>query len=119
MPDADTTIPATPNRGNIALVLLVLLLAVNICVRLAVNAGRPTLVVDAPAGAVGETRLDINKASEDEFACLPGIGPVRARQIVDYRRLHGRFNSVKEIGNIKGFGDKTVERLAGLLEVSP
>lgn len=57
--------------------------------------------------------LDINLASIEDLTTLPGIGPVLAQRIVDYREQNGRFSSVEELRNISGIGEK---RLSAILE---
>lgn len=56
--------------------------------------------------------IDINTATADQLEKgLKGIGPSKAAAIVKYRQEHGRFNSVEELTNVPGIGDKT---LAGI-----
>ncbi|PYI51879.1 ComEA family DNA-binding protein [Paenibacillus flagellatus] len=64
----------------------------------------------APAGAI-----DINRAGADELDGLPGIGPAKAKAIVEHRERHGPFRSVEELKNVKGIGDKTFESLKELV----
>ncbi|MFI9654962.1 helix-hairpin-helix domain-containing protein [Guyparkeria sp. GHLCS8-2] len=52
--------------------------------------------------------LNVNEASEAELVTLNGIGPVYAERIVDYRSEHGRFESVDQLAEVKGIGEKTV-----------
>jgi competence protein ComEA len=52
--------------------------------------------------------LDLNQATPAELATLDGIGPVYAQRIVDYRSEHGPFESVDQLVEIKGIGEKTL-----------
>jgi competence protein ComEA len=61
--------------------------------------------------------IDINRASADEFARLPGIGPELARRIVAYREKHGPFRRVEEMLVIKGVGHKKWRAIRPFLRV--
>lgn len=54
--------------------------------------------------------ININTASAAELMALDGIGEVKAAAIVEYRREHGEFRSVDELLNVKGIGEKTLEK---------
>ncbi len=56
--------------------------------------------------ARSDAPLEINRASADEFERLPGIGPVLARNIVNYRERHGPFTSLEELLDVSGIGEK-------------
>jgi len=49
--------------------------------------------------------ININTASQTELETLSGIGPVRAKAIMDYRQNKGSFRSIEEIKNITGIGE--------------
>ncbi len=55
-----------------------------------------------PAGpgaqAVGGEKVNLNTATADQLVALPGVGPVLARRIIDYRERHGPFRSVTSCG---------------------
>lgn len=55
----------------------------------------------SPSKAPSEI-LDINQASAEDFARLPGIGPKLARRIVDFRQKHGPFRRVEDLMAIRG-----------------
>jgi len=55
--------------------------------------------------------LDINTATRVELESLPGIGPVLAQRIIDYRERHGPFASVEAIDNVPGIGPKRLEAM--------
>jgi competence protein ComEA len=71
--------------------------------------GEQVLVgVPAAAGAsVGATdaRVDLNLADASALDGLPGIGPVLAQKIVDWRTEHGRFASIDQLREVGGIGE--------------
>lgn len=63
-------------------------------------------------------RINPNTASIGSLMCLPGIGPSRASDIVEYRSNCGRqkaFDKAGDLEVIKGIGPKTVEKMESLL----
>lgn len=68
-----------------------------------------SLALALPAFAA--TPVNINQADADTIAtALDGIGLSKAEAIVAYRAAHGPFKSVDELGNVKGIGEKTLNR---------
>ena len=61
--------------------------------------------------------LDINRATITQLDTLPGIGPVTAQRIIDYRTKVGRINSVDELKKISGLGGAKFEEIKSLLRV--
>lgn len=57
-------------------------------------------------------RTNLNAATSEQLQRLPRIGPALAGRIIEYRRVHGRFRSAGELTEVRGIGDKTMERLA-------
>ncbi len=70
-----------------------------------------------PSQEVEDGPLDLNTATLEDLDALPGIGPVLAQRILDYREEHGGFRSKEEIINVTGIGEKTYEKLISLVEV--
>lgn len=60
-------------------------------------------------------RLDVNSATEMELRALPGIGPVRARALLAYRRDKGPFAAVSELRAVPGFTKALVKKLEELV----
>jgi competence protein ComEA len=59
--------------------------------------------------------VDLNSATAEQLDSLPGVGPVTAQKIVDYRQAHGPFTSVDGLDAIPGIGPARVESLRGLV----
>ena len=77
---------------------------------LAAEVGRSSIVELTPSPAP-EGCLNLNTASVKELAELPGIGPVLAERIVEYRRTIGRFRYPYEITDISGIDEKIYSAL--------
>ncbi len=54
---------------------------------------------------------NLNTASVQELQRLPRIGPALAGRIVEYRRTHGPFRTPEQVTEVKGIGEKTLERM--------
>ena len=64
--------------------------------------------------ALAHARLvDVNRATVEELARLPHVGPALATRIVASRTARGRFQTPEELRHVKGIGPKTYEALAG------
>lgn len=69
-----------------------------------------------PAASGGVVNL--NTADTGTLDGLPGVGPVLAQRIVDWRAAHGRFSSVDELGEVSGIGEKLLGQLRSKVAVS-
>ena len=61
--------------------------------------------------------ININDATKDELITLPKIGPIAAERIIRYREDYGKFSSVNDLNNVKGIGEKTMERISSLITI--
>jgi competence protein ComEA len=66
-----------------------------------------------------EFPLNLNEASQDELEALPGIGPIKAADIIAYRENTGPFTSVDDLLKVEGIGTITLETLREYLFVEP
>jgi competence protein ComEA len=63
------------------------------------------------------SQLDLNAATAAQLDTLPGVGPVTANRILNWRADHGRFRRVEELQEVEGIGPKTYAQLAPLVRV--
>lgn len=87
-----------------------------------VNLARPLvdgeqIVVGQSDGASVGGKLNLNLASAADLEDLPGIGPVLAARIVDYRDRHGPFRSFAELDAVSGVGPAVLSQLRDLVSV--
>ena len=61
--------------------------------------------------------VDVNTATLVELETLPGVGPVLAQHIVDWRTQHGRFTAVAQLQQVSGIGPSKYADLAGRVRV--
>ena len=61
--------------------------------------------------------VNINTATLEQLDTLPGIGPVTAHDIIDYRTAHGPFASIEHLMDVSGIGSVTFENIKGLVTV--
>lgn len=89
----------------------------------AANNTSPGTAVSAKTGPAPKTgtaagKVNINTAGEAELDSLPGVGPALAQRIIQYRQEHGNFQTVEDLKNVSGIGDKKFSDLAGLISVN-
>lgn len=91
--------------------------------------GGPAPVVEAGAGGTAAAGtagaaaggvppgapVSLNTATADQLDTLPGVGPVLAQHIIDYRTQHGGFRSVDELREVNGIGDRRFADLRNLV----
>jgi competence protein ComEA len=68
----------------------------------------------APGATPATAPVHLNSATLEQLDTLPGVGPVTAQKIVDYRAQHGPFTSLEELDAIPGIGPARLEQLKGL-----
>ncbi|QXJ25051.1 ComEA family DNA-binding protein [Actinomadura graeca] len=70
-----------------------------------------------PGGAAGATPLDLNTATVAQLDQLPGVGPVLAQRILDYRTQNGGFRSVEQLQEVTGIGARRFADLKPMVRV--
>ncbi len=88
--------------------------------QLLVGVDPPAAAVAGPgAGGTGGpgVAVNLNTATLEELDALPGVGPVTAQAILDWRTENGRFTSVDDLLDVAGIGEKTLEDLRDRVSV--
>jgi len=65
-----------------------------------------------------EDKINLNTASAEDLTSLPGIGEILAARIVAYREEHGPFQTLDDIMQVSGIGNKVVEEIRDLAILS-
>jgi len=80
-----------------------------------VGSAAPQPAAGAPQASGSGARLDLNTATMNDLDGLPGVGPVTAQRILDWRTEHGRFASVEQLREIDGIGEARFATLKDLV----
>jgi len=107
-----------PGAGTVGLNLARRLTDGEQVVVLPPGATPPPSAAGGVASAAGAgARLDLNVATLAQLDALPGVGPVTAQRIMDWRTEHGRFATIDQLREVDGIGDKRFESLRDLVVV--
>jgi competence protein ComEA len=69
------------------------------------------------AGGPPQAPVSLNTATAEQLDTLDGVGPATASKILDYRRQHGGFRSIDDLGEIPGIGPKRLAALRGKVQL--
>ncbi len=72
---------------------------------------------NSPSAATAGGLVNINTADQNQLDTLPGIGPALAQRIIQYREINGPYQSIEDIKNVSGIGEKSFEKLKDKITV--
>ena len=72
----------------------------------------------AASGTALAVVVNINTASKEELTTLKGVGDGRAQEIIDYRKKHGNFKSVDDLGKVPGIGPGLMKQIRSDITVT-
>ena len=75
------------------------------------------MLMMTPGWVMAVDEVNINTADKETLSSLPGIGPVIAERIIEYREKNESFKTKEDIMNIKGIGDKTFQKIKDFIVV--
>jgi competence protein ComEA len=71
------------------------------------------------ATATAAAPVNLNTATAEQLATIPGVGPKMAERIIDYRQKNGGFKKVEDLMNVSGVGEKSFLKMKPLITVAP
>ena len=73
----------------------------------------PWLESSRPSGSSANSsgKVNINQAGAEDLMKLTGIGPSKAKSIIDYRDQHGPFQQIEDLMNVSGIGEATFAKI--------
>ena len=67
--------------------------------------------------ATATAPVNLNTATAEQLASIPGVGPKMAERIIDYRQKNGGFKKVEDLMNVSGVGEKSFLKMKPLITV--
>ena len=77
----------------------------------------PSVPGGGGTGGSADDRVDINTATVAQLDALPGVGPVLAQRILDFRTENGPFGSADQLREVSGIGESTFDKLKAKVRV--
>ena len=71
-----------------------------------------TIITKKPETISIPNKININTADKNELTKITGIGPSKAEKIIEFREKNGRFEKKKDLLQVKGIGEKTLEKMS-------
>jgi competence protein ComEA len=91
--------------------------AIVMCAAFSAVGAAPAVAQQEQAAA--SKTINLNTATAEQLATLPGIGPKTAERIIEYRTKSGGFKKIEELMNVKGIGEKSFLKIKPLVSAPP
>ena len=114
--DAVARAGGATRRADTALVNLAAPLADGVQIAVPRRGGGMAGAGASGAGGAVAGPVHLNSATAADLDSLPGVGPVTAQKIIDYRQQHGPFTALDDLDAIPGIGPARIEQLRGLAQ---
>lgn len=82
-----------------------------------INSGGTSITGTSSNNTAKQGKVNINTASQTELETLPGIGPLTALKIVNYRKEKGKFKKIEDIKEVSGIGDSKYNKIKDLIKI--
>lgn len=76
-----------------------------------VSGTQSAIEASSPGRSAKTNKINLNTATAQALAALPGIGPITAARIIEFRQKHGPFKKIADLDAVKGIGPKTIEKI--------
>lgn len=86
------------------------------------SAATPVIASDGETPDTAQSisyKVNINSATQAELESLPGIGPVLATRIIEFRTANGQFRSTRDLTRIEGISDRLLSEIVDLITLGP
>ena len=113
-PGTNTPNPSSQRSAQVALAVCLVVLLGLLAFR-----GYGNRLGARPTESASPARIDLNRADRTELQQIPKIGPKLAEAIDTHRTANGPFNSVEELGQVRGIGPQTLDTVRPYLRVEP
>ena len=99
-------------------ILMAAILGIAVSAAAASAQNKATPKTAATVTATATAPVNLNTATVEQLATIPGVGPRMAERIIDYRQKNGGFKKVEDLMNVSGVGEKSFLKMKPLITVT-